>query len=404
MQMKYKTTISFVWAGYVGLAVCPPVSDGERVYVIFGQGQVGCYDLNGRLLWAKRLLRFNRMAHAAHWPAPLLVGDVLVVRGALDGMWLTGFDKRTGQQVWDTQISQKANENHGAFAAHKVMRLAVPGGGKMDVIATNRGAIVRPSDGKILGTQPPYTGGNFKTASGHGVSRVAMDDLYLSSECGDIASSPAAVMKVTLVSRDEAKIEQVAVLESGNENASTLKQHPVVLTPEGTVWDGTGVWHMRTGKKVFQPLKRSSNFPRGCLVQVGRYIICNPLHEAAGRNNDDNRLCLCPFKVFEISNVVKGEAKLVATSNLLGGEEVPADIFFDRYLGYSLEEKRQALKSGYSGMAKWFGVRNNGVFASGNRIFLQSAMAAYCIGDPAVKFDWNPASRPEQITKQLAQP
>jgi len=28
-------------------------------------------------------------------------------------------------------------------------------------------------------------------------------------------------------------------------------------------------------------------------------------------------------------------------------------------------------------------------------------MSVYCLADPAVKFDWNPSSRPEQITKQM---
>ena len=38
---------------------------------------------------------------------------------------------------------------------------------------------------------------------------------------------------------------------------------------------------------------------------------------------------------------------------------------------------------------------------SGNRLFIQSACALRCIGDPAVKYDWNPQSRPAHITSAL---
>lgn len=256
-------------------------------------------------------------------------------------------------------------------------------------------------DGKILGTQPPYSAGNFKTAVGHGVSRVALDDLYLSSESGDIPSSPAAVMKVTLVSRDEAKIEQVAVLDSGSEDRGPLRNDPVVLTPKGVVWYAGNAWDLRTGKRAGEVVSKRRCRPPSA-VQVGNYIVFNPLSAAGGRAEDDVRLCLCPFGVADISD--PANQKIATVSNLLGGEEMPADIFVDQYLGLSREEKLRLMGSSYPGIANWFGVRNNGVFASGNRIFLQSTMAAYCIGDPSVKFDWNPASRPEQVTKQLSQP
>jgi len=42
-----------------------------------------------------------------------------------------------------------------------------------------------------------------------------------------------------------------------------------------------------------------------------------------------------------------------------------------------------------------------GPVASGNRVFIQSATHLRCIGDPAVKYDWNPQSRPEAITSAL---
>jgi hypothetical protein len=43
------------------------------------------------------------------------------------------------------------------------------------------------------------------------------------------------------------------------------------------------------------------------------------------------------------------------------------------------------------------------LFAQGNRQFLRTCSHLYCIGDPKVPYDWNPASRPPEITKGLAQ-
>ncbi len=37
------------------------------------------------------------------------------------------------------------------------------------------------------------------------------------------------------------------------------------------------------------------------------------------------------------------------------------------------------------------------IFPSGNRLFIRTAPHLYCLGDPAVKYDWNPASRPAQL-------
>ena len=47
------------------------------------------------------------------------------------------------------------------------------------------------------------------------------------------------------------------------------------------------------------------------------------------------------------------------------------------------------------------GLRTSGPVACGNRFWVQSSVHLYCIGDPAVKYDWNPASRPEAVTQSL---
>jgi hypothetical protein len=55
----------------------------------------------------------------------------------------------------------------------------------------------------------------------------------------------------------------------------------------------------------------------------------------------------------------------------------------------------------YHGSASWFGGMMGSMTPSGNRLFIQSATHLRCIGDPAVKYDWNPTSRPAHITSAL---
>jgi hypothetical protein len=57
----------------------------------------------------------------------------------------------------------------------------------------------------------------------------------------------------------------------------------------------------------------------------------------------------------------------------------------------------------YHGSAAWFGDLMGSMTPSGNRLFIQSATHLRCIGDPTVKYDWNPASRADIITRSLKQ-
>lgn len=88
----------------------------------------------------------------------------------------------------------------------------------------------------------------------------------------------------------------------------------------------------------------------------------------------------------------------MTTENFLGNTELPADIPFDRHMtGFD----KLKYMGGHGGIGSRFGARNGGPYSSDNRGFIQSATHLYCIGDPALSYDWNPAFRPESITRQL---
>lgn len=82
-----------------------PVTDGERVIVFFGSSGLHCYDVNGKLLWSKRMGPFKNDFGAGS--SPLIVGDrVLLCQDHDQDSFLTAFDKNTGKVIWHTDRSE----------------------------------------------------------------------------------------------------------------------------------------------------------------------------------------------------------------------------------------------------------------------------------------------------------
>jgi hypothetical protein len=90
------------------------------------------------------------------------------------------------------------------------------------------------------------------------------------------------------------------------------------------------------------------------------------------------------------------KACVLCDRNLLQEEEPASDMFVEKYL-YDITPW---LFGGCNhSSASWFGGLMGSLTPSGNRLFIQSAVHLRCIGDPNVKYDWNPASRPKRLLK-----
>lgn len=89
------------------------VTDGERVWSFFGKGGLFCHDLDGRLLWERRLGDFLSIWGTA--ASPILHGDKLIVNCDQDTIlqkepdadtpskaFLMAVDKKTGKTIWQT--------------------------------------------------------------------------------------------------------------------------------------------------------------------------------------------------------------------------------------------------------------------------------------------------------------
>ena len=86
---------------YHGQASHTPVSDGERVYVMFGSSGVLAYDFSGEELWQQELgnERRSRFGTAS---SPILHGDHLIVTAGAESESMRAFDKKTGKEIWKT--------------------------------------------------------------------------------------------------------------------------------------------------------------------------------------------------------------------------------------------------------------------------------------------------------------
>ena len=87
-----------------------PVTDGERLYVYFGNVGLFCFDFDGNIVWEKRVksrtMRFGWGTAAS----PVLHGDrIYVVNDNDEDSYLMAFDKNSGEEIWRTAREEKSN-------------------------------------------------------------------------------------------------------------------------------------------------------------------------------------------------------------------------------------------------------------------------------------------------------
>ena len=82
-------------------ASATPVTDGERVYVIFGNLGIFAYDFDGSLRWSRELSSRTNQGHVGTGSSPALLDDQLIVmHDNDDDSYVAAFDTATGQENW----------------------------------------------------------------------------------------------------------------------------------------------------------------------------------------------------------------------------------------------------------------------------------------------------------------
>jgi outer membrane protein assembly factor BamB len=87
-----------------------PVTDGERVYVYFGNTGLFAFDLNGTPVWSKPIGPFKTRNNWGAASSPALHGDRLyIVNDNDEQSFIAAFDKRTGREIW--RVARKEGTN-----------------------------------------------------------------------------------------------------------------------------------------------------------------------------------------------------------------------------------------------------------------------------------------------------
>ncbi|MHC4405251.1 MAG: outer membrane protein assembly factor BamB family protein [Planctomycetota bacterium] len=80
-----------------------PVTDGQRVYVLFGDVGLYCYDFEGQQLWSHRIEPKESLLNYGAAASPVICGGlVIMVYDNQEDRYIAAFDASTGEQRWRT--------------------------------------------------------------------------------------------------------------------------------------------------------------------------------------------------------------------------------------------------------------------------------------------------------------
>ena len=87
-----------------------PVTDGERVYVYFGDVGLFAFDMDGKPVWSRPMDAFEMQTGFGHAKSPV-VDDrhVYIVNDNEEHSFIAAYDKRTGDQVWRVDRKETSN-------------------------------------------------------------------------------------------------------------------------------------------------------------------------------------------------------------------------------------------------------------------------------------------------------
>ena len=88
-----------------------PVTDGERVYVYFGNiGLIAALDFEGTVLWTRNVGAFNTQVELGTGASPVLYKDRLfIVNDNTTQSFLVALDTKTGEEIWRVTREERGN-------------------------------------------------------------------------------------------------------------------------------------------------------------------------------------------------------------------------------------------------------------------------------------------------------
>lgn len=134
------------------MASASPATDGERVVVTFGTGELACFDRDGKEIWKKNLQQDNGK-FTIWWgysSSPVIHGDHVFVSVINEGpSYLIAYDKKTGAVAWKTERDTPAkSESEDSYATPMVY--PVEGGEEVFVTGGQWATAYNPATGELL--------------------------------------------------------------------------------------------------------------------------------------------------------------------------------------------------------------------------------------------------------------
>jgi outer membrane protein assembly factor BamB len=165
------------WDTQFSFTAPTPVTDGERIFALFGSATVAALDFKGQILWQKKLPG----PFKAEWlsSSPIVYQDTLIVFvDVSNDSWLMALDKKTGDIKWE--LKRKQHDR-----AHNSSPLLVPVKDKLQLIVAGPGAVLGmdPNSEKVIwsckwgGNRYPslVAGSGLVIAEGDGGENIAVD-------------------------------------------------------------------------------------------------------------------------------------------------------------------------------------------------------------------------------------
>jgi outer membrane protein assembly factor BamB len=186
-----------------------PTVDGDRVYVVGGNGVLGALDAeSGKIVWSKDFKK-DFGAPTPGWgfcESPLVDGDRLICTPGAKEAMMVALDKKSGEVIWKSAYTEKGKRGGGG-AGYSSIVISNGGGVKQYVQLIGHGLIgVRAKDGKLLWNYDGVANGTANIPT----PIISGDYVFGSSGYG----TGSALLKLVGTGDDEVKAEEVYFLEA----------------------------------------------------------------------------------------------------------------------------------------------------------------------------------------------
>lgn len=122
-----------------GYASSTPVTDGERVFCLFGKSGVFAFDREGKQLWHQAVYKLPSSKRWGSASSPILHDGKVIVNAADEALTVYAFDAKSGKKLWEIE-DKNLDQNWETPLIHKV--------------SESRSDLILAVNGKISGIDP----------------------------------------------------------------------------------------------------------------------------------------------------------------------------------------------------------------------------------------------------------